>query len=86
MKREELKVPASEVREGDFLPGLDNGYVFQDPEENNGYLSYPTTGYGIATAMPEDTLLISFHTAEGEEAYLLVPSDMPLTVERRDYI
>lgn len=78
-----MTVPAEDVREGDFLPGLDNGYVYQPPETGNGYLSYPSTGGGgYNVAMPESTVVLSFHTAEGDEAYLLVPADMPVTVKR----
>lgn len=77
-----LTLPAQEVLEGDFLPGLDSGYVFQNPELNDGYFTYPATGGGYSVAMPSDTLLITFHTAQGEEAYLLCPPDMPVTVKR----
>ncbi len=30
-------VDASNVQEGDFLPGLDNGYVYDEPEEVDEY-------------------------------------------------
>lgn len=76
-----MKIPANELREGDFLPGLDNGYVFE-VEEGNGYLSYPSTGYGMASAMPADTLLVSFHDAEGNENYLLLSPTCELEVNR----
>lgn len=76
-----MKISASEVQEGDFLPGLDNGYVFE-VEEGNGYLSYPATSGGINTAMPEDTILISFHDADGEENFLLANPNMELEVNR----
>lgn len=74
-------IKASQVQEGDFLPGLDNGYVMCEPEVNNGYLSYPVTssgGYNVA--MPSDTVVITFHDRDGEECYLLLPSDSRLTV------
>lgn len=74
-------IKASQVREGDYIPGLDNGYVIQDPEVNDGYLSYPATstgGYNVA--MPSDTVVITYHDADGEECYLLLPSDSRLTV------
>lgn len=71
---------AKYVEEGDYLPGLDNGYVFE-VEENNGYLSYPRSGYGMSAAMPEDTVLIGYHDAQGDECYLLLPGNTRLTVE-----
>lgn len=82
-----MKIPASELRshdthgEGDMLPGLDHGYVVEI-EEGNGYLSYPSTGYGMSSAMPEDTLLITFHDSEGNECYLLCPPDLMVEVSR----
>jgi len=71
-------VPASELREGDMLPGIGNAYVFE-VEEGNGYLSYPRTGYGQSVAMPEDTVLIGFHDAEGEENYMLLNPECMVT-------
>lgn len=79
----EIKMQASAVREGDFLPGLDHGYVVE-VETGNGYLSYPASGYGNATAMPEDTLIITFHDANGNENYLLADPDLVLTVARTE--
>lgn len=84
----EQKIKARHVQEGDFLPGLNNGFVFTDPEPNDGYLSYPRGHYGGGpdVAMPGDTIIITFHDAEGEECYLLMPADSLLTVkgEERD--
>lgn len=76
-----MKMQAQYVQEGDFLPGLDNGYVFEDPEQNNGYLSYPQTGYGVSTAMPEDTYIIGYHDANGDENYLLIGAESYLDVD-----
>lgn len=76
------KVTASNVREGDYLPGLGMGYVFTEPETGNGYLSYPSTSYGMDTAMPDDTVLIMFHDADGEECYLILPPDSVVEVSR----
>jgi hypothetical protein len=65
-----MTVPAGEVRvhaddrNGDSLPGLDNGYVVEVEPREFGYVR------------------ITFHTAEGDEAYLNVPGDMPVTVKR----
>lgn len=81
-KRDTLTVPASEVREGDFLPGLDNGYVVDVGDNSDGYLS-ASTGYSrFTTALPGDMIAITFHDAEGNEAYLFLPPSVPLTVQR----
>jgi hypothetical protein len=73
----DIQVTASEVQEGDFLPGLDNGYVFQEPETDHDLRDgrYNTAvGRGLA--------LISFHDQNGDECYLLAPPDMTVTVTR----
>jgi hypothetical protein len=74
-----MTVPAAEVQEGDYLPGLDNGYVFEDPEDADDKVSLSDGrfSFGVGDGMT----LVSFHTADGDEAYLVVPSDMPVTVE-----
>jgi hypothetical protein len=73
-----LTIPASQVREGDFLPGLDNGYVYADPSTD-----VPGTTDGrFYFTRGEGFLSIGFHTAQGEEAELIVPADMPVTVQR----
>ena len=52
---------------GDFLAGLDNGYVVDIVEDT----------YAVS---------ITFHTAEGDEATLTCPKDMPvLIIERRTW-
>lgn len=76
-----MKIQADELREGDFLPGIDNGYVYE-VETGNGYLSYPSTGYGTNAAMPEDTILVSFHDADGNENYLLLSPECMIEVSR----
>lgn len=63
-------VKAKKVREGDFLPGLDNGYVPWEPErEDNGY--------------GEATIRILMHDRWGNEFFLECGEDMPVTVERK---
>jgi hypothetical protein len=61
-----ITVPAEEVKVGDMIPGLDNGYVFDtdDTSDRDGYME------------------ITFHDADGEECYLTVPPNMPMTVTR----
>lgn len=60
-------VKAKKVREGDFIPGLDNAYVFRVSTEE-GYNGNETT--------------IIMHDAEGNEAELTCWSKMPITVKR----
>lgn len=52
---------------GDFLPGLDNGYVVE--VERTGYSG--------------SMVRITFHTTEGEEAYVECPDNMPITIKAR---
>lgn len=63
----EKTVKAKKVKEGDFLLGLDNGYVVDIESSESTY---------------SDGRRFTFHTAEGEEAYLDVPSDMPILIAR----
>lgn len=76
-----IKIRAKFVEEGDFLPGLGDGYVFETPECGEGYLSYPRTSYGTPVAMPRDTIIIGFHDAEGEENYILINPEAMVTVK-----
>jgi hypothetical protein len=76
-----MNVQADEVQEGYFLTDLDNGYVVE-VEEGGGYLSYPQTSYGQSVAMPDDTVVITFHDANGNENYLLLHPEHPLNVKR----
>jgi hypothetical protein len=76
-----LKVQADALIEGDYIPGLDNGYVVE-VDENDGYLSYPRVGSGMSAALPMDTILVTYHDANGEECYLMLPSESMLTIER----
>lgn len=69
------KVDAGTLHEGDFLPGLDNGYVFEDAEMNPDFRDRYNVG------LAHGLVCVSFHTAQGEESYLLCPPDMPVTVE-----
>jgi len=73
------KIKARDIRGGMTLVGL-GGYVFEDPETGNGYLTYPSTGLGYAAAMPDDTVVITFHDDLGEECYLIVHPDFEIEV------
>lgn len=66
MKRE--TITASDAEPDMFIVGLDNGYIV-DVEDSPGL------------ARGEGLLLITFHDANGDENYLLLQPDHPLTVE-----
>lgn len=69
------KIAADEVREGDFLPALDNGYVFEvdsDPDVRGDY------NVNIFDGM----LMICFHDQGGNENYLVVYAETEIEVER----
>jgi hypothetical protein len=76
---DELQVTALNINEGDYLPGISNGYVVE-VEENNGYTSYPNDRYNAA--VPSDTIIVTFHNEQGDEGYLLLPPDTRVTVLR----
>lgn len=71
-------IPAREIREGDSIPGLDNAYCYR-AAENNDTPYYD--GRGVI-ARGDGLVSVCFHTAEGEEGELIVPEDMPVTIER----
>jgi hypothetical protein len=70
---------ASEIEAGAMLHGLDKGYVFETDDADVTDISI-RTGNDYPYVVPEDYRLITFHTAQGEEAYLICPKDMPITV------
>lgn len=70
---------AKDLKPGMTIPGLDNAYIFEK-EEGNGYLTYPESGGGYAPAMPDDTVIVTFHDRNGEENYMLLHPEMPLEV------
>lgn len=70
---------AKKIKVGDSLPGLDNGYVI-DVEQGSIYASFDER-YGTNQGGP-DSVLITFHDAQGDEAYLLCKKSMPITVDR----
>lgn len=68
-------VKAKKVKEGDFLPGLDHGYVFEDPDRD--------TQVRVGQyAVPDNYVLITYHDGLGGENYLVLHKNTPLTVER----
>lgn len=71
-------VKAEDVENGDFLVGLDNGYVI-DVDTNHDIRG----DYNVRLG-GEDTVLLTFNDAQGGENYLLVASDHPIDVKRED--
>jgi hypothetical protein len=64
----EKTVKARKVREGDFIPGLDNAYVFTAPQESD--------------TNPDYFVKILFNDQDGDEGCLDVQKDMPITIKR----
>jgi hypothetical protein len=72
-------IPARDVEEGDFLPGLDMGYVFDvDVDEQ-----IRTFTAGEVNILMGEFTVITFHDQDGDENYLILKGDVPVTVERR---
>lgn len=76
-----IKIRAKFVQEGDMLTGLDGGYVFEEPEVNNGYFTYPSSSGRYSVAMPEDIILIGYHDSQGDENYLMIHGNSYITVD-----
>jgi len=74
-----VRILAENLEPGMVIPGLDNAYII-DVDTGKGYLTYPSTGSGYDAAMPDDTIVVTFHDREGEENYLLLNPRMPLEV------
>jgi hypothetical protein len=62
-------VKAKKVREGDFLTGLDDGYVFTEPERVDGPTRF-------------NEVIVRFHDADGEENLVQCGKNMRITVRR----
>jgi hypothetical protein len=62
------KAQAYTLKPGDFLPGLDDGYVFVEPVLSD----------------VSGSVTVTFHTAEGDEAELTCPALMPVTIDCPD--
>jgi hypothetical protein len=75
------RVTAADLMAEDSIPGLDNAYIVE-VETGDGYLSYPRTASGYSAAMPEDTILVTYHDANGNENYMLLNPDAELIIER----
>lgn len=77
-----LTITASEIQPGDFIPGLGDAYVFDVETNEAGYLSYPRTDGGYDAAMPEDTIVVTFHDHAGNENYMILDPGCRVEVQR----
>lgn len=71
------EVAARKVRAGDYLTGLDNGYVIEvehEPEIANHQLG------GVYARLGDGMVMLTFNTAEGDEGYVIAPPETPVTV------
>lgn len=65
------------VRQGDYLTGLDNGYVI---EVDHDPVMSSYAGHGQYARIGDGLVLVTFNDADGGEGYLLAAPDMPVTV------
>jgi hypothetical protein len=70
-------VPATEVQEDDVLVGLD-GYVIEVEEEPE--VSFRDGRQYVH--MGSGKVCITYHDSQGEECYLIVPTDSEIQVKR----
>jgi hypothetical protein len=75
-------IAARDILTGDWIPGLDNAFVIEvtldEPiwiREGSGYRNYPYV-------TPDTHVLITFNNVNGNEGYLIVDGDTPITIER----
>jgi len=74
---QETVIPVQDLQEGDFLVGLDNGYVFTVEEDISDSISLDRT-YNVS--LGGDMVLVTFHDSNGDENYLILNRDFPVTV------
>lgn len=70
-------ITAEEALEGDFILGLDNAHVIEvviDP--------VVSIGTGLTHDLGRGKVLITANDAEGDELYLILATEHPLTVAR----
>lgn len=72
---------AKNVRLGDFLPGLGDGYVVAT-SKSDGYMSVRLDYDDYGSPVPRGYVGITYHDAVGDECYLILPGDAALTVKR----
>ena len=70
--------PHTDTVEGDFIVGLDNGYVVE-VDFDTDYISLGR----LSGRLPDDMVLITYHDQDGEENYLILREEHPVTVERK---
>lgn len=72
------KIQAQLVREGDFLPGIDDGYVIDvETTDIRAFSGSYNVSLGVMTA-------ITFNDADGEECFLLLPQESLVAVRPED--
>ena len=65
-----------------FLPHMGNGYVVEG--EVSDTVSLSAESYGYHTALSGTFAVITFHTATGDEAYMVLPTGTPVTYATRE--
>ena len=75
---EQMFVAADEVQAGDFIPSLDNAYVYSVEEDGNSRPFLDEYGCDLSS----DKVVISYHDIEGEEGYLLLTPATRIEVRR----
>jgi hypothetical protein len=78
----EREMKAGKIREGDTLPGVGNGYVVDVERSDGGYTTLNTSGQRYDYVIPDGYAVITFHTSEGEEGYLIIPKSERIEVQR----
>lgn len=73
---------AGALTEGDYLPGLDNGYVTEVEADVSISLGVGTSHRNPPYVLPEGYVCITMSDPDGAEFYLLCPADM--RVEKGD--
>ena len=76
MNGTQIQVRANQVREGDFLPGLDNGYVIEVEQTECSSFS---GRYNVSLG---ELVVLTFNTSDGDEGYALLPEDAQVTITR----
>lgn len=74
-----LTVKAENVKQGDSLPTHERGYVAEDAENAESNVSFYS---GFQPVALTGYTLITYHNADGDECYLIVPCDSLVEVER----
>lgn len=71
-------IPHTNDQDGDYLVGLDNGYVVEVDTDTD----YVSLGYNSGR-LHDGMVLVTFHDRDGDENYLILNEDHPINVKRR---